>query len=163
MVKSSLPRTAYMRHWTRSAFVQIMACRLMGAKPLSKPVLENCPFDHSIQTSPLITHLKISSAKCGHLVQGGFVNQSQWLRKTKNLTSYIAKGICRHDFRVHGIVLVFPAYTGLSSSTNQIDPFCHISIHAGIGQQPWVRSSVSNTYHLAKQSLLIVIIHSLIL
>ena len=33
------PNAAYMRQWTGSALVQIMACRLFGAKPLSNPVL----------------------------------------------------------------------------------------------------------------------------
>ena len=33
------PSTAYMCQWIRSALVQIMACRLFGAKPLSKPML----------------------------------------------------------------------------------------------------------------------------
>ena len=32
-------RDAYMRRWTRSSLVQIMACRLLGAKPLSEPML----------------------------------------------------------------------------------------------------------------------------
>ena len=32
---SSPPSAAYMRQWTGSALVQIMACRLLGAKPLS--------------------------------------------------------------------------------------------------------------------------------
>ena len=36
---SSTPRAAYMRQWIGSALVQIMACRLFGAKPLSKPML----------------------------------------------------------------------------------------------------------------------------
>ena len=36
---SSHPSTAYVRQWTRSALIQIMACRLSGAKPLSKPML----------------------------------------------------------------------------------------------------------------------------
>ena len=31
---------AYMRRWTGSSLVQIMACRLFGAKPLSEPMLE---------------------------------------------------------------------------------------------------------------------------
>ena len=30
---------AYMRQWIESALVQIMACRLFGAKPFSKPML----------------------------------------------------------------------------------------------------------------------------
>ena len=36
-LNSSLP-AAYIRQWTGSALVQIMACRLFGAKPLSKPI-----------------------------------------------------------------------------------------------------------------------------
>ena len=38
-LKSSPPSVAYMRQWIMSALVQIMACRLFGAKPLSKPML----------------------------------------------------------------------------------------------------------------------------
>ena len=33
---------AYMRRWAGSSLVQIMACRLFGAKPLSEPMLEYC-------------------------------------------------------------------------------------------------------------------------
>ena len=36
---SSPPNNAYMRQWIGSALVQIMACRLFGAKLLSKPLL----------------------------------------------------------------------------------------------------------------------------
>ena len=36
------PSDAYMRRWTGSSLVQIMACRLFGAKPLSELMLENC-------------------------------------------------------------------------------------------------------------------------
>ena len=37
------PRSAaYMRHWIGSALVQIMVCRLFGAKTLSKPMLDYC-------------------------------------------------------------------------------------------------------------------------
>ena len=39
---SSPPSAAYMRQWTGPALVQIMACRLFGAKPLSEPMLEYC-------------------------------------------------------------------------------------------------------------------------
>ena len=35
----------YMRLWTGSALVQIMACCLNGAKPLSEPVLTYCQLD----------------------------------------------------------------------------------------------------------------------
>ena len=41
-VNSSSPRAAYMSQWIRSVLVKIMACRLVGAKPLSKPRLEYC-------------------------------------------------------------------------------------------------------------------------
>ena len=39
LFNTSLPSAAYMPKWIGSALVQIMACRLIGAKPLSKPVL----------------------------------------------------------------------------------------------------------------------------
>ena len=34
-----------MRQWTRSSLVQIMACRLFGAKPLSEAMLTYCQLD----------------------------------------------------------------------------------------------------------------------
>ena len=40
-----------MRQWIGSALGQIMACRLFGAKPLSKPVLGYCQLDRKEQTS----------------------------------------------------------------------------------------------------------------
>ena len=39
IVNSPPPSAAFMCQWIRSALVKIMACRLFGAKPLSKPVL----------------------------------------------------------------------------------------------------------------------------
>ena len=39
---SSPSSAAYMRQWTGSPLVQIMACRLFGAKPLSEPMLGFC-------------------------------------------------------------------------------------------------------------------------
>ena len=39
---SSPPSAIYMRRWTGSTLVQIMACRLVGAEPLSEPMLEYC-------------------------------------------------------------------------------------------------------------------------
>ena len=45
LVNSSPPSAAYMRQWICSALVQIMACRLFGTKPLSKPTLGYCQLD----------------------------------------------------------------------------------------------------------------------
>ena len=42
---SSPPSAAYMRQWTGSGLVQIMACHLFGAKPLSKLMLVYCQLD----------------------------------------------------------------------------------------------------------------------
>ena len=50
-VKSSPPSAAYMRQWIESTLVQIMACRLYGAKPLCKPMLGYCQLDPREQTS----------------------------------------------------------------------------------------------------------------
>ena len=48
-VNSSPPSAAYMRQWIGSALVQIMAWRLIGIKPLSKPMLGYCQLDPSVQ------------------------------------------------------------------------------------------------------------------
>ena len=42
---TSPPSAAFMRQWTGSALVQIMARRLFGAKPLSELLLCYCQFD----------------------------------------------------------------------------------------------------------------------
>ena len=39
------PSAAYMHQWMRSALLQIMSCRLFGAKPLSQPMLGYCQLD----------------------------------------------------------------------------------------------------------------------
>ena len=39
---SSSPSATYMHQWIGSALVEIMACHLVGAKPLSQPRLEYC-------------------------------------------------------------------------------------------------------------------------
>ena len=48
---SSTPGAAYMHQWNGSALVQIMARRLFGAKPLSKPMLGHCQLDGLEQNS----------------------------------------------------------------------------------------------------------------
>ena len=40
-----------MRQWTGSASVQVMACRLLGAKPLLEPMLPDCQLDPYEQKS----------------------------------------------------------------------------------------------------------------
>ena len=42
---SSPPCAAYMHQWLGSALVQIMACHLFSAKPLSKPMLGYCELE----------------------------------------------------------------------------------------------------------------------
>ena len=48
---SSPPSATYIHQWTRSAGVQVMACRLSGAKPLPEPMLIYCQLDPQEQTS----------------------------------------------------------------------------------------------------------------
>ena len=46
-INLSSPSAAYMRQWFGSALVQVMACRLFGAKPLLlEPVLTYCQLNH---------------------------------------------------------------------------------------------------------------------
>ena len=51
ILNSSPPSAGYMRRWTGSVLVQIMDCRLVGAKPLSEPMLEYCQLGPCEQTS----------------------------------------------------------------------------------------------------------------
>ena len=71
-----------MSKWIGSALVQITACRLFGAKPLSKPMLSNCQLNPWGQTSVkffikiqnfsfMKMHLKISFAKWRPFCPGG--------------------------------------------------------------------------------------------
>ena len=54
------PTDAYMRQPIGSALVQIMACRLVGAKPLSKPMLVYYELDPQEQTSVIFCqHIKL--------------------------------------------------------------------------------------------------------
>ena len=68
------PSAAYMRQdirqWTGLSLVQVMACRLVGARPLPEPTLSYCQLDPKeqfqiqIQTFSLIKmHFKMSSAQ----------------------------------------------------------------------------------------------------
>ena len=44
-VNSLRPGDANMRHYNKPTLLQIMACRLFGARPLSEPVLQYCQLD----------------------------------------------------------------------------------------------------------------------
>ena len=44
-VNSSPPSAWYMCQWTGSVLLQVMACRLLGAKPLPEPILTCCQMD----------------------------------------------------------------------------------------------------------------------
>ena len=45
------PWWRYMRQWTGSVLLKVMACRLLGAKPLPQPMLTHCQSDPLKQTS----------------------------------------------------------------------------------------------------------------
>ena len=71
-----------MPQWIRSALVQIMACRLFGTKPLSRPMLGYYEMDPWAQTSVKLyikiqkisltkMHVKVSSAKWRPFCPGG--------------------------------------------------------------------------------------------
>ena len=75
------PSAAYMRHWIGSALVQIIACRLFGAEPLSKPMLgllfigpSGTNFSEILIKIQIFSfrkmRLKISSAKWRQFCQG---------------------------------------------------------------------------------------------
>ena len=68
--------------WTGSALVQVMACRLLGAKPLPEAILVYCQFDSWEQVSVKLEseflsssfkkmHLKMLSAKMAAILSRG--------------------------------------------------------------------------------------------
>ena len=66
LLNSSPPSAAYMRQWTESALVQVMACHLFGVKPLHKPMLTYCQLNPQEQTSVKFesTYKTFHSRKC---------------------------------------------------------------------------------------------------
>ena len=85
---SSSPGIAYMRRWTGSALVQIMACRLSGTKPLPEPMLTYCWLDHMEQNSVKLEskYKTFHSRKCiwkGRLRNGGHFAQGRWVKPSK--------------------------------------------------------------------------------
>ena len=71
----SPPSATFMRHWIRSALVQVMACRLFGTKPLSKSIEPNWNkpqwnFNQNKKISFTKMHLKYCPQNGGHFVQG---------------------------------------------------------------------------------------------
>ena len=84
IINSSPPCAAYMHQWIGSALLQKMACRLFGAKPLSKPMLDYCQLGPKEQTSVKFysKYQTFHSRKCiwkyrlrngGRFVQRGWV------------------------------------------------------------------------------------------
>ena len=82
-LNSSPPSAAYMHQWMRLALVQIMACHLLGAKPLSKPVLgtPRNKLQWNYQNTKLFIHKNASEnivwEKAAILSRGRWVNTSR--------------------------------------------------------------------------------------
>ena len=53
-----------MRQWTGPSFVQVMACRLFGAKPLPEPILAYCQLDSWGKKSVKFELYHFHSRKC---------------------------------------------------------------------------------------------------
>ena len=95
-----LPHSAaHMRQWTRTTLVQIMACRLFGAKPLSKPVIVNWTLENKLQwnlnqnTKLFIhdKHLKMSSSNRRPFCPGGGGRWLTWKMIGSNFYCLIAQ------------------------------------------------------------------------
>ena len=80
-INSMRPSDAYMRQKTRPSLGKIMACRLVGVKPLSEPMLDYCQLDlwEHILTFWLKNVFKMSSGKWRLFCLGLNV----WLKQNK--------------------------------------------------------------------------------
>ena len=84
-LKSSPPCAAYLRQWTRSSLIGVMACCLLGANPLPAPMLPYSQLHHWERTSVKfeLNYKTFHSWKCiwkhrlrngDHFVQGRWVD-----------------------------------------------------------------------------------------
>ena len=73
-INSYPPNATYMHQWIGSALVQIMACRLFGAKPLSKSILYYCQADLR-ETLQWNFNQNTKWRNVGHFVQGRWVTE----------------------------------------------------------------------------------------
>ena len=66
LIYSSPRSAAYMCQWIWSTLVQVMACRLFGAKPLSEPMLAYCQLDiwEQISLKSSLKFIYFHSRKC---------------------------------------------------------------------------------------------------
>ena len=99
------PSATYMCQWIALTLVEIMACRLFGAKQLSKPMLGYCQLDPKEQILTKIQnfsftkmHLEISSGKWRPSCLGGdelnYISDIRWycpLHRTRAGPNYYAK------------------------------------------------------------------------
>ena len=95
---------AYMRQWIGPTSIQIMTCRLFGAKSLSAPMLGYCQLDPWEQTSVIFfikiqklsftkLHMKISSAKWQSFCPG----RDEWMGISNVTCWYRPQRHTRHD------------------------------------------------------------------
>ena len=104
-VNSSPPSAAYMYQWTGPALVQIMACRLGGAKPLSEPMLICCQLDPKQHIS-MKFYLKFKyfhSRKCiwkCHLRNGGYFVSASMCKHIEPETKWLPFGTCGCHFQI---------------------------------------------------------------
>ena len=109
-----------MRRWTGSALVQVMACRLSGAKPLPEPMLQNCQLDHWEQTFLKFEskYKTFHSWKCiwnshlwndGHFVMDFFylltflVMKPEYSERSRSIPWLLMCSLCRQSISNHFI------------------------------------------------------------
>ena len=88
---------AYMRLWTGSALVQIMACRLFGAKPSPEPMLTYClqmsmKFESKFQQSVHLRHNGRDGVS-NHQPHDCLLNHL-FRRKSKKTSKLCVTGLC---------------------------------------------------------------------
>ena len=101
-----IPTSAvYMRQWTGSALVQIMACRLFGAKSLSKPMLDNWALRNKLPwTFNQNTKLFVYENASEHIVSetAAILCSGRWVLKSQTLPQCIANvGHVHMSYRIN--------------------------------------------------------------
>ena len=168
-MSSSHPGDAYTRQWTGSALVQVMACRLLGTKPLPEPMLAYCQ----------LCNLTISSAKMASILsrphfyqtrsawsmdQGSTKKRSAVHKFVPTVTKFCVMweglslphdtkcGNCRGKIVDRRVILIWSlihgsSWSGLIKAGPGRDELKHLQLSQRALRQPWNSWIQHYTYH----------------
>ena len=140
------------REWIGSALVQIIACRLFGAKPLSEPVLVHCQLDPWEQTSVnfFCQNIKLFIHKNAPYdivcEMAAILSRGDELNKPQVLCGFVVCMWCAVGVGVRPLQIIYHGVPVLDQNWADYDPvLAHCGIFRGrLFTWHWVCSIINN-------------------